>query len=139
MLAEVVGEHPLPRVELEHRGDPVVAQIAEHVEGGVPADVLDLQPDGVEPGLGGGLLQVADGDVVLARCVAARPREVQLTAGQPALSTDQRSTSCSWIEFHWSSPGWVSFNQFHCRIEASSRVVGVSALYSSSFAGPLPS
>ena len=42
------------------------------------------------------------------------------------------------MEFHWSSDPWVSLSQFHCRIDASSSVVGVSALYSSSLAGPSP-
>ena len=42
-------------------------------------------PTVFEPGLGGRLLQVADGDVVLAARVGARPGEVDVVAGQPSL------------------------------------------------------
>jgi hypothetical protein len=54
-------------------------------------------------------------------------------------SAFQPSTSFSCNEFHWSSPGCVSCSQYHWMIELSTRLVGVSALYSSSFAGPVPS
>jgi hypothetical protein len=49
------------------------------------------------------------------------------------------STRRSCREFHWSSSGWVSCSQYHWTIALSTRLVGVSALYSSSFAGPVPS
>src|SRR5437764_10552846 len=52
----------------------------------------------------------------------------------PYTTLFRSSFSCS--EFHWSSSGKTSVFQCHCRIDASSSVVGVSALYSSSFAGP---
>ena len=39
------------------------------------------------------------------------------------------------MEFHWSRSPWSSSNQNHWTTEASSRPVGVSALYSSSFGG----
>ena len=47
------------------------------------------------------------------------------------------SRSCT--EFHWSSSGWVSCSQYHWAMELSTRPVGVSALYSSSLAGLIPS
>ena len=56
----------------------------------------------------------------------------------------QRATIASWMPFHWSmSAGSVpsamrSCSQCHCVTEASMSTVGVSALYSSIFAG-LPS
>ena len=92
VLAEVVGEHPLPRVELEHRGDRRFLEVDEPVERDVPADVLDRQPDGVEPGLGRGLLQVADGDVVLAGGVAA-PDQVKWTSAPGSRPPDLAATA----------------------------------------------
>ena len=59
--------------------------------------------------------------------------------GSFAAISPQRSTSFSCSEFHWSSSGWTSLSQYHWQIDASSSVVGVSALYSISFAGPEPS
>src|ERR1700750_1994776 len=44
-LPELVVQHPLPRVELEHRGDGRFLQIDEALQRGVPAHVLDLQRD----------------------------------------------------------------------------------------------
>ncbi len=51
----------------------------------------------------------------------------------------QASTSRSCRLFHWSAAGRVSRSQYHCTIAASTSEVGVSALYSNSFAGPVPS
>ena len=52
----------------------------------------------------------------------------------------QASTSRSCREFHWSAPGKRSSIQNHCGLAASTREVGVSALYSSILAGlPGPS
>ncbi len=45
----------------------------------------------------------------------------------------------SWREFHWSASGKRSSSQNHCGPAASIREVGVSALYSKSLAGPVPS
>jgi hypothetical protein len=41
--------------------------------------------------------------------------------------------SCS--ELNWSRRGKVTWSQYHCKTAASSRQVGVSALYSSSLGG----
>ena len=82
VLAEVVAEDPLPRVELVHRRDRRLLEVDEAVERGVPPELLDREADGVEAGLGRALLQVGDRDVVLARRVGLRPAEVRLVAGQ---------------------------------------------------------
>ena len=49
------------------------------------------------------------------------------------------SISRSWIELNWSASGFTSFSQYHWITAASYSAVGVSALYSSSLGGPLPS
>src|SRR5581483_2946189 len=82
VLAEVVGEDPLPRVELHQRRDPGLGEVDEPVHRRLPPDVLDGQPDGVDAGLGGGLLQVRGGHVVLTAGVGSGPGEVDLRAGQ---------------------------------------------------------
>lgn len=51
----------------------------------------------------------------------------------------QAATRRSWREFHWSAPGNRSSIQNHWGEAASTSEVGVSALYSRSFAGPVPS
>ena len=51
----------------------------------------------------------------------------------------QARISRSWIELNWSASGCVSCNQNHWATDASSNAVGVSALYSSSFGGVIPS
>ncbi len=74
--------------------------------------------------------------------VVSEPDQVKCTSepGRPDLISVQRSTSFSCSEFHWSSSGgWTSLSQYHCNSDASSSVVGVSALYSSIFAGAGPS
>ena len=51
----------------------------------------------------------------------------------------QAATSRSCSEFHWSRSGWTSCTQYHWATEDSISPVGVSALYSYSWAGPWPS
>ena len=51
----------------------------------------------------------------------------------------QLETSRSCSEFHWSRSGCRSCSQYHCATEDSISPVGVSALYSYSWAGPCPS
>ncbi|CAM5582689.1 hypothetical protein SHIRM173S_08489 [Streptomyces hirsutus] len=62
-----------------------------------------------------------------------------LPGGRSAACRRQASTRRSCREFHWSAPGNRSSIQNHWGEAASTREVGVSALYSSSFAGPVPS
>ncbi|CNI18568.1 Uncharacterised protein [Mycobacterium tuberculosis] len=76
--------------------------------------------------------------------VVSTPDQVKCNSllGNRSRTTFQRSTSCSCSEFHWSHlslSGNLSLSQYHCRIAASSSVVGVSALYSNSTAGRRPS
>ncbi|CAM5356495.1 hypothetical protein SALBM135S_09506 [Streptomyces alboniger] len=59
--------------------------------------------------------------------------------GSSAACFRQASTRRSCREFHWSAPGKRSSIQNHCGLAASTREVGVSALYSSILAGPVPS
>lgn len=62
-----------------------------------------------------------------------------LPGGSSADCFRQESTRRSCREFHWSAPGNRSSIQNHCGEAASTSEVGVSALYSRSLAGPLPS
>ena len=55
----------------------------------------------------------------------------------PILAHAPTSRSCRL--FHWSASGRVSSSQYHWTMLASTRAVGVSALYSSSFGGHEPS
>ncbi len=59
--------------------------------------------------------------------------------GRSAAIAVHCATSFSCSEFHWSWSPKTSLSQYHWQMLASSSVVGVSALYSSSLAGPDPS
>ena len=82
VLAELVAEDPLPGVELVDRRDRRFLEVDEPVEGRVPPELLDRQADGVDPGLGGGLLEVGHRHVVLTGGVGLRPAEVHLAPGE---------------------------------------------------------
>ena len=70
------------------------------------------------------------------KCTGVPSDHVTANARQLAMSF-----SCS--ELNWSASGFVGrifcSSQRHCATDASSSAVGVSALYSRSFGGPLPS
>ena len=80
--AECVVEHPLPRVELEHRRDRRILEVDEAVEVAVVADLLDRQGHRVQARFGRALLHVGERHVVLARHIGRRPREMGFFSGQ---------------------------------------------------------
>ena len=77
MRAERLADHPFPGVELEQDLDRPLAEVGEHPAAGVPADILDTEELGLEPGLDGRVAEVRDRHHVLESSAGA--------AKQPAL------------------------------------------------------
>lgn len=75
--AEAVGGQPLPRVELEAAADEPEPVVHEAAREPVPADALDGEGLGLQPGLLSGLAQIRDRHQVLAELVAVRVHEVE--------------------------------------------------------------
>ena len=133
--AAVVDDQALPRVQLEQALDRAVLEIDERAPRAVPADVLHRDPDRL-------------------RCRPARRcRAGTRSSSRPRRRRRSRSAACgptygassrhasisrSWIELNWSLPGKQSSSHVHWMTAPSSRLVGVSALYSSSFGTPSP-
>ena len=136
MRAELLGEHRLPGVELEDGEHLVFVGIEEALQLVVPADLGHEHLQGVEAGLLGGVAQVGEGELVLG---IVEPGEVDglreigidvLPLGDELLVDGVELVGRVVIGL----PGncFLSSSHFHWMTEASSSVVGVSALYSSS-------
>jgi hypothetical protein len=132
-------EHPFPGIELEGEFDSAVVEIDEFAVV-AQADVLDIDQRGLKSGLARGILEVGEGAGVLG--IFGHAGEMKVVRAAEffpgidqafmdrieligALGDDVRSIPCS--------------SQVHWNTAASKIEVGVSALYSSSFAGLRPS
>src|SRR5262245_9607480 len=62
--SELLTQYPLPRVKLEEYLHRMAGDIHEAVQGGVPADLLNVEVGRLKAGLDGGVAQILHGDVI---------------------------------------------------------------------------
>lgn len=133
MFAERLADDPLPRIELEERGDRPAVEVNEAFA--VPANLLDVDACGIEPRLDCGIAQVIDRAAILEMMLYGGEVDRGFADAEPPPCLDQ----LSWMELNWSRPGSSCSSQSHCTTAASNTAVGVSALYSTSCGGLCPS